>query len=189
MPLLRGVEGEDDVRLSTFVSLQTVSKPTMVYLVSAESSKLVNTCCKDDNCLSDICPALNAMKSVKASVSNPSVLSAGRDPVEVNVSGGGGFVALRWLLLVVVLVVLVVPVVPVVPVVVVSVVVLVNPHPCGTGAATGGSGNCFNRSDTMLDVSLSFSSDVIVHWFKQFGCWPASFPQLVWTWQLCLDRE
>ena len=98
MPLLRGVEGEDDVRLSTFVSLQTVSKPTMVYLVSAESSKLVNTCCKDDNCLSDICPALNAMKSVKASVSNPSVLSAGRDPVEVNVSGGGGFVALRWLL-------------------------------------------------------------------------------------------
>ena len=187
MPLLRGVEGEDDVRLSTFVSLQTVSKPTMVYLVSAESSKLVNTCCKDDNCLSDICPALNAMKSVKASVSNPSVLSAGRDPVEVNVSGGGGFVALRWLLLVVVVVVLLVSVVVVV--VVVSVVVLVNPHPCGTGAATGGSGNCFNRSDTMLDVSLSFSSDVIVHWFKQFGCWPASFPQLVWTWQLCLDRE
>jgi len=91
------------------------------------------------------------------------------------------------LLLVVVLVVLVVPVVPVVvvvPVVLVVVglvVVLVNPHPCGTGAATGGSGNCFNRSDTMLDVSLSFSSDVIVHWFKQFGCWPASFPQLVWT--------
>ena len=180
MPLLRGVEGEDDVRLSTFVSLQTVSKPTMVYLVSAESSKLVNTCCKDDNCLSDICPALNAMKSVKASVSNPSVLSAGRDPVEVNVSGGGGFVALRWLLLVVVVVV------PVV--VVVVVVVLVNPHPCGTGAATGGSGNCFNRSDTMLDVSLSFSSDVIVHWFKQFGCWPASFPQLVWT-STVFDRE
>ena len=168
MPLLRGVEGEDDVRLSTFVSLQTVSKPTMVYLVSAESSKLVNTCCKDDNCLSDICPALNAMKSVKASVSNPSVLSAGRDPVEVNVSGGGGFVSLRWLLL---LLVVVVPVV----VVVVVVVVLVNPHPCGTGAATGGSGNCFNRSDTMLDVSLSFFSDVIVHLFKQFGCWPASF--------------
>jgi len=95
------------------------------------------------------------MKSVKASVSNPSVLSAGRDPVEVNVSGGGGFVALRWLLLVVVVVV---PVVVVV--LVVSVVVLVNPHPCGTGAATGGSGNCFNRSDTMLDASLSFSSDI-----------------------------
>ena len=172
MPLLRGVEGEDDVRLSTFVSLQTVSKPTMVYLVSAESSKLVNTCCKDDNCLSDICPALNAMKSVKASVSNPSVLSAGRDPVEVNVSGGGGFVALRWLLLVVVVVVpvvvvvlvvvlvVLVVVVVVVVVLVVVVVVLVNPHPCGTGAATGGSGNCFNRSDTMLDASLSFSSDI-----------------------------